>query len=1673
MADDDSLAGLQALHRDLCSVIDLKLPVLDRLVVNLEARLGELKALLDKKPKDDASRRTLSSGVIKIGDEEYRVNDEFTQKTIELADALNLDELEAAALFLGAEQESKELDRSQQQTAVIRFHRRRETILLCLQLIARAALDNTDEIEIVGKEVLQQAISLILGVEGNNARPAFDFWARCLSSMEAIEVWLHDIAERLQSAQVVGQVSAPGFLETMTFQRQSLTRQHEYLAAICTYMANMGYASLDNYKSLLSRVKKLDKHDILAVHYVPMTMRLTVHIAQEGQSQTQEARRMHETLMESRENDSWPLRNLHAATLAWWLAEYSGRYVDPNPNDPDLAGVNFEEEANARSEAFLRALDDGAFQFMLSISQDVRPTRWYDPTKTSMISSLLQETLVLPSETPPPQDFFVQLMMQQLRMFVDSFITNMPDTLRRLKVEEDDQRRRLQMSIQAPAADQPMHLERFLLLVSYAYDGNPEAAGEFWEDKESNLYGFLQWAAKRQPTPRIAMFCEMLRSLSTGQENADSAHKFLLEEGAMATGKIRRTGSLSYTHIFNELLEFQNDIHDTKKSLPSHILPQSQNPADQVAEPESATMLESYLRLLAHICSQSFMARSWMLAPEREHNLVGICFNLCADKVESALRASAFDAVASLLVEKTPQVAASIWTNLDEWTVSGFHVACKQNTTIMGGPRDDLWVTLAHGYDEYLAFVRLLIALVGPYVDDLGLYDTLPFPESLGSTRRMPGIQRFIDFVMSQIFAERTLDVEDPLQKSVLRSACLRFIATCLSTFNEDLVVFANKSSLDVDAVMDTSSLLAYVTLHPFTRVMEWLFNDKVLKALFACSHQDVGEVDAALADSPLVQSLMLTLEVMDLVMELQTTFLDIIRPALKSQSSFQDSQVFNIALTSFEDAILNNLQLIVDLGLFCGTGHEMLTLASLHLLEKLASSRKLAVSPAGFGQRSGRSKIVGVLEKDGEAERIGRCFASLMQFREEELEAGPEAPGYAVKFRILEFLNSCLDAVATRPTIAHVLLGLSCGSTSVQVLDGSLWSEGKSLFHAVMLLAVTYPDNDGEMFISWRSDIKSRCWDVLHKMWRSPLTRSVVMDELRINELLYVQAPCLTVIDAETVWDGAPLGSAIEREASGEVTSFFTGPPAVSFQNFLQMRAAYLDYAARELQLMVKQGLPSLKARIQNSLLGVTVLPGGESTRNPGVFDLFDFVEIVIPERTLPLQHELLEGVDLSMCTEEKGGVALYSLNLLAQLFTLKRKKWKKDLYYASQNKDQVTKEQEMQTAAEAILMLFDDHNRRTLIDHYRRSVLRSWVQLMRVMLQGCDFEPAARTAFILQTFQVILPKLEFSYNGDPETALHLLRLAETLIQKMEFESPVLAKNKAGDFSNDRLSQLFRAALVGVYCSITTPELRELCYQIALRYIIGVSAQTGKGSALGRHILNTIKHCGSHLLEVMCDDAYGGQGSCRISALLLLNSLVALATRQESKYILETFVALNFIGVLVDNIKHIPKELQAAAAPQIPMLLQNYEASLALLLRICQSRLGSAYVLNAGLFQAIRQSGIFRVDADLGLEFDDPDSLKKYYDLILAILRVVNAAVIARGRQNEQTVFQAREFLRENRQSVVSIFKRSVNVGAARDAQEDLTDLVDCLTVLVEFTGFLQYEESTALKKDRADFFS
>jgi nuclear pore complex protein Nup205 len=1523
---------------------------------------------------------------LEFGDTKYSLNYDFKQEAIQIADELELDEVEAAKLLLVAQGDAADLDRTPIVSAIIRFHKKRQFLLDCLRLALQIPINELESAEVAAQLTAFKHDILQYGngqVDGGSK-----YWQKCLTAMGDVEAWLHRLADRSQRASLLSpeQTFSPAALEIIELEHESLLNQHESLAAIASLLIKDNFTFEDDFRNLLSKVRRLERHDLILVHYLPVLMNCIAKFGPENCTPEQ-ARKINEIINMENESEAWGLRSFHAATYVWWSAEYFSRHK--------------AEESDAKEQEelprFEKALQDGAFHFMLSILQDVRRDEWYDPAKAALTTFLLQDTSTLQSETPRPARYFQAIMAEQFQTFVESFIANMPNTLRTLKTEEDNARRELLARFQKNTSEYQYHLERFLVLLAYAFERDPEAAATIWDESDGNIYGFLQWAAKRQTTPRVAAFCEMLRAISEDERSANAAHQFLLEEGSPIAGKLRRTGSLSWSQIFGELEFYASTIRNSPIAVHSGSYAANQVSTDQVVEPESAIMLECYLRLVSHLCRQSSVAREWVLTRDAAlPSLPLILYDLCKSNIDSRLRACAFNTLGSLLTCKTAQLGNDMWIQLDQWICG----AASSSSLVrpVGSPawsEQMIFDTISTGFEEATAFVGFLNALVAPYIAEAGLNDALPFPENLGAAYRMPGIDSYVDFAVGKVFGEKWVQIGDLIQLRILRLNCLDFIATCLSTFNEDLVVVANKSSFPVESAMRSSSLKAYVTLHPFARVMEWLFNVKVLDSLFATVHQNIDEVNAAASDSPFILSLVRSVEVMNMMMKLQATYLDIIRPVVKAQTT-RKNPVPHSAIATFEDAMLNNLPIVVDLGLYCGTGHQDLTLASLSLLEKLSSARKLVVNPSsGFGKYSDRSKLIGVFEGEGEAERISRSLTAQLGLDERELEARQTSPGYVIKSNVLSFIKNCLVALPDRPTVAHLLLGFVCHANDIEISDDGLFAQGTSLFHAVLSLALNYPEvglvpwqdqhpgedgqdvathpNVGQLtYFAWLSNIKEACTEILKILWKSPLSCALVMTELRSSDYIFLQAVKQTIVGPSTLWDGF---NTCDPE-------FLFSDSALALRNFLLQRAAFYDYVAREFRVAVKERMSALRSRLQATLLGSTTFPGEPACANPNIFDLFDFMELEIGGLLGLPSFNLLGSLDFEICRRKGPGTSSpYDLPAAHELIQLRRNEILKSGQLLEGGSNIIVFEEEAQVALHSLLAI----NQQEELVRAHAETLRQWTQLAIVAVTSCDFDDANRTTFVLQIFQLVVPKLERAFVEGEGNALVLLQLIQPLMRYVDPTSSA-PKAKSVDFGNDRVFQIFRVCLNGIFSSVATAELREICYQICFHFLQSTSKAGKNGSQGGKHTLRSIKVAGDRLMDVLCDDAYSGQGSCRVSALLFLDALVLLTNQEESKYMIETFDRVNFVGVLVDSIKQMPVDLRASSpggthpdllgplrpttnsGAEVPGILAFYNAALALLLRVAQTRLGATHVINAGLFQSVRDSHLFSADPDIGL---------------------------------------------------------------------------------------------------------
>ena len=1426
-----------------------------------------------------------------------------------MADGLDLDELESAwLLFLGRE-EAETIDRPALACAVTHFHETRGYLLECLRLVLKQSqdLDCVEELRMV----FLQVVSLVLETKDGPARNGSLFARKCIAAMEGYEKWLQTLGERVQSAAALGQTTTPALDDLMEFQQESLTTQHESLGAIVAYLVKGNHTSVEDFHKLLDRMPSIDRWGAVAIHYVPiLTSMVSQYGYSEGNASLREARSINTKISIDKDSRPWAIPQLQAALTSWWLAEYSGWYYEQTPGSP-IEGVNLEAEAQSRSEAFYQALDVGAFQCTLAIVSQGDPNTLYDSVKSDLTRILIGDTPALSSDSAHMSPGFRELLLEQFENFVNAFISHMPDTLRKFKVEEDDQRRRLlsglQGNVEQGIPEHERHLERFLLIMCHTYEGRVEAAESFWTDTESNLYGFLQWASRRQPTPCVSAFCELFRAISTGNDCASAAHKFLREEGSVTPGRYRRSISLSWSQIYEELEFYASRVREHPVlALPSTQTGGKLKPVE-VDEPESPIMLECYLRLIAHLCGQSEEIRAWILA-NPAFRIIDTLFALCGSAMTPRIRACTYMTLSAILTEKSNDLGYHIWVSLDYWMSTGFSSigSGPRNTKSLNTPASAESVafeTISSSFDEARTFVSLLQSLVSPPMDSAELNDALPFPEQLGSSYRMPGVEPYVDLVLGKIYAVVVPQLEDPIQVQILSSSVLHFVEICLQSFNEDLIIIANKSKMSVDDSIGSSSLLTYARLHPFGRTMEWLFNERVLAVLFSNAHQDILDVTKSSAESPLSTMLLRCIRVMTLVMDLQSTYLDLVRPLIKLHSSGRRNPVLSPSLTSFEDSVGKNLQLIVNLGLYCGSDNTELILASLALLDKLSTSQKLNTPrPSKIASFTPGNRSVAVLRQNNDAEPIARLLAGLMDIGSREIARGQEDPGYQVKLAVLSFLEHSLDTSPERPSIAHILLGYDCVGDRVAVAEESLFAKRLSLFHAVLRLAVNYPDGIEDTMLTWRLILKEKAVLVLRALWTSSLTSMLTLSEMREGGVLFALWLRQIPVEPSTRWNGLSIC---------DPEFFLDAEAAMGLESYFRQRQILFEYTSAELRLCTLEEPSQRRLQIVSTMFGATPTENGVENHMT-IFDVLGLLELDVVDEAVPPRLHFLAGLDVTIAAEYAPNktVIRYNLKVLQELVQLSYKKLRK----TGKIPDATTDERFTEETA-VLLQYYHGQNSRRGLTIARIEALKAWVDLAALVPESSGMDNTTRRTFVLQALQVTSPKLELYASQTRPEAEILAKYAHTLVAQFDkFRNLATDHQRTGDVANDRLFQLFRIALKAIPNPEGDEVLREALYKICCRYL----SSTTSGTDASPHFKNNIrivKSGGSKLIDVICDDAYGSEGTCRVAAVLLLDALTRLAIKENSNYLVESLMRTNFVIVLVESINDITEELRDTPA--------------------------------------------------------------------------------------------------------------------------------------------------------------
>ncbi|KAK1044087.1 hypothetical protein LTR33_015342, partial [Friedmanniomyces endolithicus] len=438
------------------------------------------------------------------------------------------------------------------------------------------------------------------------------------------------------------------------------------------------------------------------------------------------------------------------------------------------------------------------------------------------------------------------------------------------------------------------------------------------------------------------------------------------------------------------------------------------------------------------------------------------------------------------------------------------------------------------------------------------------------------------------------------------------------------------------------------------------------------------------------------------------------------------------------------------------------------------------------------------------------------------------------------------------------------------------------------------------------------------------------------------------------------------------------------------------------------------------STLQGAIRLPTGEQEPTTSIVELFDFLDLETAP-ALEVTPRLLAGVDLSVCLKADPEItAAYDLSLAEKLLVLR----KQEISSMGQLKE-VSDEQQLDDEIQATLASLLSHNNFRAVQTARVTALEAWTEVFSLMITSGGLETAEQTMLALQGLQTILGKFEKSLSDDLDAAALLGKLTLALVR-----SATPAMRRAGQqttsTAHERLLSAFRVSLKAITESSTGLGLRDVCYRTCIAVTAAMPLKLAGGtpspSPFARQLLQLVHHAGDRLLVVSTEDAFSGRGSTRVSAVLFLDTIMALSQAAAvNTTMLKSLSKLNFVPVLIDtSIGSVASSFQSQN-DELRTILAYFHTALSLLLRICSTADGTQLVLNSGFFSAITDSRLFSTDPDIGLDIDNAHALREFYKLLSAILRVVTATVVARGAGNAATVQQAKAFLQQNRFSIMA----------------------------------------------------
>lgn len=1623
-----------------------------------EEVLPDLKTLnvLDGKAKNSASRAQLEKGQIKVpSGDNYQINQEFAIAAITLSDELNLDELLTAEIML----QNCDLDSVSENSVIslvndakVAFYVRRQYILQIVSFITNCCSS-------------EDKVYIDLVSDGTLAKNIIPAFKQIESQLGEIKVLVNKSAI-LESYDTFAQ-------QNVRFRRDFLLKEYDTLSQILYGLVKNGtLMKKDMLLELINCASMMDSGDFFIIYFLPALFLAIsqLHLLPDGH-----VREMHQTLLLELESDTISVQPVKASLIFAFLAFFIG-WCKAAPSQR-AKSFNFATDVD---EPMTKAVELGAIEQLMAFAADTSELDkdesielFYD------IRSLLERHIprlylkqLVDGDQPSPDATNNQRLLtnasmsqQSLSFFLSAFhhllqvvITDCAFLLTKMKDAEEDSLlsgEDLFLDEISAKAD----LERFFITVHYFYAFRPDYSAVFWQDKESNAYGFIEWAMKCTDTLMRSCVFMMLSSLSFGPENSANVYHYVNLNANLSWNTVSQLISdyiVKISELERKLLDGQQ--RDREEQDPTTI-------ALKTGLNEEVIILLSSLYTLigcvAHDLNEGAKAQLSSLFTD-------ILFEFV--KVDTPLVGAALK-VLSNLVPYDELERSKFWFNLDSWIFKGFRLTISDDSY-----REAFENILTH-FQNITGFLQLLNSLLKVRTKSTNGYlefGLLQFPPKLGHGYRKLGIWPYFDYVFHGVLAQSN-KLPNPAERAAIHKPILEILSSALSSFDYSVILNSIPAGSNLDELVVTDNFLTYAMESSTTAVLNYLFEENVFKNLLQNASFGVEKMGSITEED--CQSLALpclALSTINHVLTIQETYVEELCPIVKKNASknyFIPKDFGLHGLRSFYDAISFDLPLIVGIGLYVGHTNYKIASNSLDILDKISTEMKGRDSQAIV-----KDKLLSVFDSVDESARIKQAFINQLQTSITNYES------FSIKMRILDFISKNLSYTDKQPTVAHFLLGLQIGNTISLGPDLSTFvTSGCSVLTSIIyLLQSSLMVLSSEEIEFLPAKLASSSMEILLKLCKNSATSKIVlrhMSESDFFETILARDP---KVDVNTRWSGEVFAGNSAGDSLGFIKQTSTG----AFLSFLSYRSFALQYLSLDIHGLSGE---SLKSRIK-SRIDLLISNYLQPPRLFSFLDALSFDARPSPHETLK-GLKVLSGINFSLpslqkvtpCTE-----LIYDCSELESLIRLRTQFLGKHLPL-NFHEETITNKETLDRISGAEAATIEKH----LTDYMsfeqfkslQLSLLHSWVQLVQVVVLDGALPQVSISDFILRLFEAIVPKINDYVELDVCYSEELVSLCVFLYDLYQKDQKL---NNGEHTADGRLIALFLACINGIRSPLSTLALRSDFYILANRFLVSIMKEVNTA----KQVLKTLKLTSERLVEVVCNDAISGEGSSRITGILFLDSLVQIAGLNKVNFVLESLVKSNMLLLISHSIKTtddlLSSGLEGITLDNLLYELTAFKSTIHFLIRIAESRSGAQALVENEIFRVIESCEFLEADPDLGLELiftevrtqesqavrvtfslDKSLNLSKdacglsLFEIIVPVFQLMTSILISMGSANKPVLKKTRNLLIHFRKLVQGVLKRDALIEGSdenhldRSNSEGLQKLVKLVVLLCTLTGY------------------